>query len=63
MLRMVYLLLSFAIVQIGLESEAFAQFGLKIAKLERSFTSAEHTDSYTSIPIVLTPLRFKEREL
>ena len=31
------------------------EFGLKIAKLERSFTSAEHTDSYTSAPIVLTP--------
>jgi len=31
------------------------EFGLKIAKLERSFTGAEHTDSYTSTPIVLTP--------
>ena len=31
------------------------EFGLKIAKLERSFASAEHTDSYTSTPIVLTP--------
>ena len=31
------------------------EFGLKIAKLERSFASAEHTDSYTSAPIVLTP--------
>ena len=31
------------------------EFGLKIAKLERSFTDAEHTDSYTSTPIVLTP--------
>ena len=30
-------------------------FGLKIAKLERSFTGAEHIDSYTSTPIVLTP--------
>ena len=29
-------------------------FGLKIVKLERSFTSTEHVDSYTSIPIVLT---------
>ena len=31
------------------------EFGLKITKLERSFTGAEHTDSYTSTPIVLTP--------
>ena len=31
------------------------EFGLKIAKLGRSFTGAEHTDSYTSTPIVLTP--------
>ena len=31
------------------------EFGLKIAKLERSFASAEHTDSYISIPMVLTP--------
>ena len=31
------------------------EFGLKIAKLERSFTGAEHSDSYTSTPIVLTP--------
>lgn len=31
------------------------EFGLKIVKLERSFTGAEHTDSYTSTPIVLTP--------
>jgi hypothetical protein len=31
------------------------EFGLKITKLERSFTGAEHTDSYTSAPIVLTP--------
>ena len=31
------------------------EFGLKIAKLERSFTGAEHTDSFTSTPIVLTP--------
>ena len=31
------------------------EFGLKIAKLERSFTGAEHTDSYTSTPILLTP--------
>ena len=31
------------------------EFGLKIAKLERSFTSSDHTDSYTSTPIVLTP--------
>ena len=34
------------------------EFGLKIAKLERSFTGAEHTDSYTSAPIVLTPSDF-----
>ena len=31
------------------------EFGLKIAKLERSFTGADYTDSYTSTPIVLTP--------
>ena len=31
------------------------EFGLKIAKLERSFTGAEHLDSYTSTPIVLAP--------
>ena len=31
------------------------EFGLKIAKLERSFTGAKHSDSYTSTPIVLTP--------
>jgi len=31
------------------------EFGLKITKLERSFTGAEHADSYTSTPIVLTP--------
>ena len=31
------------------------EFGLKVAKLERSFTGAEHTDSYTSTPIILTP--------
>ena len=31
------------------------EFGLKIAKLERSFTGVEQTDSYTSTPIVLTP--------
>mgnify|MGYP001320490905 FL=1 len=31
------------------------EFGLKIAKLERSFTGADHMDSYTSTPIVLTP--------
>ena len=29
------------------------EFGLKIAKLERSFTGAEHADSYTSIPLPL----------
>jgi len=29
------------------------EFGLKICKLERSFTGAEHTDSYTSVPIPL----------
>ena len=27
------------------------EFGLKIAKLERSFTEKEHSDSYTSSPI------------
>ena len=32
------------------------EFGLRISKLERSFTGAEHTDSYTSTPIVLTPV-------
>lgn len=32
-----------------------SEFGLKIAKLERSFSGTEHTDSYTSTPIVLTP--------
>ena len=31
------------------------EFGLKITKLERSFTGAEHSDSFTSTPIVLTP--------
>ena len=31
------------------------EFGLKITKLERSFKGAEHADSYTSTPIVLTP--------
>jgi len=31
------------------------EFGLKIAKLERLFTGTEHSDSYTSTPIVLTP--------
>ena len=31
------------------------EFGLKIAKLERSFTGAEHMDTYTSTPIVITP--------
>ncbi len=34
------------------------EFGLKIAKLERSFTGAEHADSYTSTPIALTPSDF-----
>ena len=34
------------------------EFGLKIAKLERSFTGAEHTDSYTSTPFVLTTSDF-----
>jgi len=27
------------------------EFGLKISKLERSFTEKEHLDSYTSSPI------------
>ena len=31
------------------------EYGLKISRLERSFTGAEYTDSYTSTPIVLTP--------
>ena len=31
------------------------EFGLKIAKLERSFTGAEHADSFTSTPIALSP--------
>lgn len=31
------------------------EFGLKITKLERSFTGAEHTDCYSSEPIVLAP--------
>jgi len=30
-------------------------YGLKITKLTRSFTGADHTDSYTSTPIVLNP--------
>ena len=34
------------------------EFRLKIAKLERSFTGAEHTDSFTSTPIVVTPSDF-----
>ena len=33
------------------------EFGLKIAKLERLFDAAEHADSYTSAPIVLTPYK------
>lgn len=35
-----------------------SEFGLKIAKLERSFSGTEHTDSYNSSPIVLTPSDF-----
>ena len=31
------------------------EFGLKIAKLERSFTVVEHSDNYTSTPLVLAP--------
>jgi hypothetical protein len=31
------------------------EFGLKLTKLERTFSSEAHADSYTSSPIVLTP--------
>ena len=31
------------------------EFGLKLTKLERTFSGEPHTDSYTSSPIVLTP--------
>ena len=30
------------------------EFGLKLTKLERTFSSEAHADSYTSSPIVLT---------
>ena len=31
------------------------EFGLKLTKLERTFSGEAHADSYTSSPIVLTP--------
>ena len=31
------------------------EFGLKLTKLERTFSGEVHADSYTSSPIVLTP--------
>ena len=31
------------------------EFGLKLTKLERTFSGEEHADSYTSSPIILTP--------
>jgi len=31
------------------------EFGLKLTKLERTFSGKAHADSYTSSPIVLTP--------
>ena len=31
------------------------EFGLKLTKLERTFSDEVHADSYTSSPIVLTP--------
>ena len=33
------------------------EFGLKIAKLERSFADTGHSDSYTNTPIVLTSIK------
>ena len=29
------------------------EYGLKVTKLERSFTNGEHSDCYTSTPMVL----------
>ena len=43
------------VVQQELITYEQTEFGLKIAKLERLFTGAEHSESYTSTPIVLTP--------
>lgn len=43
------------LVKQGLITYERTEFGLKIAKLERLFNGAEHTDSYTRTPIVLTP--------
>ena len=34
--------------------------GLKITKLERSFSNRDHLDSYTSAPLVLSPLPEQE---
>ena len=34
--------------------------GLKITKLERSFSNADHLDNYTSVPIVLGSLPEQE---
>ena len=31
------------------------EFGLKLTKLERTFSGEAHADSYTSSPIVLNP--------